>query len=36
MLVIIGGSGMLLEASKTLVAQYRGPVLLCGRQVHCQ
>ena len=34
MLVIIGGSGMLLEASKTLVAQYRGPVLLCGRQVH--
>lgn len=32
MLVIIGGSGMLFEASRELTATYPNQVLLCGRQ----
>lgn len=32
MLVIIGGSGMLFEASRILTERHAEPVLLCGRQ----
>ena len=32
MLIITGGSGMLFEASHTLVKEHTHPVLLCGRQ----